>query len=79
MAVGQELVVHPFSPVVDGHSRVLILGSLPSVKSRENHFYYGHPQNRFWKVLAGVCQAEVPVSVEEKKAFCWQMGSLCGM
>lgn len=41
MAVGQELVVHPFSPVVDGHSRVLILGSLPSVKSRENHFYYG--------------------------------------
>ena len=64
MAVGQELVVHPFSPVVDGHSRVLILGSLPSVKSRENHFYYGHPQNRFWKVLAGVCQAEVPVSVE---------------
>ena len=53
MAVGQELVVHPFSPVVDGHSRVLILGSLPSVKSRENHFYYGHPQNRFWKVLAG--------------------------
>ena len=64
MAVGQELVVHPFSPVVDGHSRVLILGSLPSVKSRENHFYYGHPQNRFWKVLAGVCQAE-----EEKKAF----------
>ena len=69
MAVGQELVVHPFSPVVDGHSRVLILGSLPSVKSRENHFYYGHPQNRFWKVLAGVCQAEVPVSVEEKKAF----------
>ena len=69
MAVGQELVVHPFLPVVDGHSRVLILGSLPSVKSRENHFYYGHPQNRFWKVLAGVCQAEVPVSVEEKKAF----------
>ena len=69
MAVGQELVAHPFSPVVDGHSRVLILGSLPSVKSRENHFYYGHPQNRFWKVLAGVCQAEVPVSVEEKKAF----------
>ena len=69
MAVGQELVVHPFSPVVDGHSRVLILGSLPSVKSRENHFYYGHPQNRFWKVLAEVCQAEVPVSVEEKKAF----------
>lgn len=69
MAVGQELVVHPFLPVVDGHSRVLILGSLPSVKSRENHFYYGHPQNRFWKVLAGVCQAEVLVSVEEKKAF----------
>ena len=69
MAVGQELVVHPFSPVVDGHSRVLILGCLSFVMSRENHFYYGHPQNRFWKVLAGVCQAEVPVSVEEKTAF----------
>ena len=70
MAVGQELVVHPFSPVVDGHSRVLILGSLPSVKSRENHFYYGHPQNRFWRVLAAVLGEEVPVSIEDKRAMC---------
>ena len=69
MAVGQELVVHPFSPVVDGHSRVLILGSLPSVKSRENHFYYGHPQNRFWKTLAGVLKSPVPISIDEKKEF----------
>ena len=79
MAVGQELVVHPFSPVVDGHSRVLILGSLPSVKSRENHFYYGHPQNRFWKVLAGCVRRRFRCRWRRKRLFCWQMGSLCGM
>ena len=62
-------VTHPIPPVFDSASRILILGSFPSVKSREGHFFYHHPQNRFWKVLAGVCQAEVPVSVEEKKAF----------
>ena len=45
----------------------MILGSFPSVKSRENHFYYGHPQNRFWKVIAGVTGKPVPVSMEEKK------------
>ena len=45
----------------------MILGSFPSVKSRENNFYYGHPQNRFWKVVAGVTDNPVPVSIEEKK------------
>ena len=49
-----EHVTHTFEPVFDEHSRILILGTFPSVKSRENRFYYGHPQNRFWKVLAGV-------------------------
>ena len=48
---------------------MLILGSLPSVKSRENKFYYGHPQNRFWKLLATLCQAGVPQTIEEKRKF----------
>lgn len=51
-----QTVEHIFNPVFNEQSRILILGSLPSVKSRENHFYYGHPQNRFWKLLAMLCQ-----------------------
>ena len=63
-------VRHEFEPVFDETSRVLILGSFPSVKSREQKFYYGHPQNRFWKVLARVCKTEtVPDTIEEKKQF----------
>ena len=49
-----EHIVHTFQPVFDEHSEILILGTLPSVKSRENQFYYGHKQNRFWKVMAEV-------------------------
>ena len=63
----KEIITHPFPPVYDGASRVLILGSFPSVKSREQRFFYGHPQNRFWKVLAAVFGCEVPQTVEEKK------------
>lgn len=62
-----ERVFHEFEPVYDENSRILILGSFPSVKSRENNFYYGHPQNRFWKVLAHLCECPLPQSVEEKK------------
>lgn len=47
-------LTHDFAPVYDKESRILILGSFPSVKSRENGFYYGHPQNRFWRVLAAL-------------------------
>ena len=47
-----EHITHSFKPVYDENSRILILGTLPSVKSRENNFYYGHKQNRFWKLLA---------------------------
>ena len=64
-----ESVVHPIPPLYDGESKILILGSFPSVKSREGHFFYHHPQNRFWKVLAGVTGAELPVTIEDKKAF----------
>ena len=65
----QEHVTHSFPPLFDGDSRVLILGSMPSPKSREQGFYYGHPQNRFWKVMAAVLGEEIPVTVEEKKAM----------
>ena len=60
---------HTFEPVYDEHSKILILGSFPSVKSRENNFYYGHQQNRFWKVLASILEEEVPETIEEKKAM----------
>ncbi len=62
-----QKVRHEFPPVYDEHSRILILGSFPSVKSREQQFYYGHPQNRFWKVIAALTQSEVPATIEEKK------------
>lgn len=63
---GFRRVTHTFEPVFDEQSRILILGSLPSVKSRETGFYYAHPQNRFWKVIAALYEAEVPQTVEEK-------------
>ena len=63
------MITHPIEPVFDNNSRILILGSFPSVKSREQGFFYGHPQNRFWKVLAAVFKDDVPVTVPEKKAF----------
>lgn len=62
-----ENITHEFEPVFDKNSRVLILGTFPSVKSREQQFYYGHPQNRFWKVIAGLTGETAPVTVEEKK------------
>ena len=64
---GYEHIEHTFAPVYDADSLVLILGTLPSVKSRENHFYYGHKQNRFWKVMADLCGEPVPETIEEKK------------
>lgn len=63
------MIVHLIPPVYDRNSRILILGSFPSVKSREAAFFYGHPHNRFWKVLAAVFGQSVPETTEEKKAF----------
>ena len=60
---------HPFEPVYNEKSRILILGSFPSVRSREEGFFYGHPQNRFWKVLAAVFDENVPQSIEAKRSF----------
>ncbi len=62
-----EHIIHPFPPLYDEHSEILILGSLPSVKSREQMFFYGHPQNRFWKVLSAVLGETLPTTIEEKK------------
>lgn len=58
---------HDFEPIYNKESKVLILGSFPSVKSRENQFYYGHPQNRFWKLLAMLTKEEIPETIEGKK------------
>ena len=62
-----QTLTHTFAPIYDKNSKILILGSFPSVKSRENNFYYGHPQNRFWKVIARVTDSPVPETIEEKK------------
>ena len=63
------MVDHPIRPVFDKTSNILILGSFPSVKSREANFFYGHPQNRFWKVLAAVYNEKLTESTDKKKVF----------
>ncbi len=65
----QESLIHEIPPVFDERSRVLILGSFPSPKSREQGFFYGHPQNRMWRVLADVFEEDVPETPEKRKAF----------
>jgi len=60
---------HPFKPIFDKNSKILILGSFPSVISRKFGFYYTNPQNRFWRVLAGVLNADLPKSKDEKIKF----------
>ena len=57
--------VHPFPALFDGRSRILILGSFPSVKSREMNFFYGHPRNRFWALVAGLRNEPVPETIPE--------------
>ena len=64
-----EHILHPIPPTYYQNSRILILGSFPSVKSREMMYFYGHPQNRFWKVLAALFHEEVPMTVPERHAF----------
>lgn len=63
------MIVHPIPPFFDENSKILILGSFPSVKSREQGFFYGHPQNRFWKVLAHTFCSKIPITIDEKKDF----------
>ena len=65
-----ERITHAFDPVFDSESRILILGTMPSPKSRELGFYYSHPRNRFWPVLAEIFGENVPKTPEEKQNFC---------
>ena len=67
-------VEHHIEPVYDAYSRILILGSFPSVKSREAMFFYGHPQNRFWRVIAAVFEDAFPETVDERRAFLLRHG-----
>lgn len=62
-------VTHEFEPFYDENSKILILGSIPSPKSRELGFYYMHPQNRFWKVISSVFGEDIPIPIEDKKQF----------
>ena len=65
-----EHIIHPIPPFYEQGSRILILGSFPSVKTRESGFFYGHPQNRFWKLMAALFEEEtIPASKEEKRTF----------
>ncbi len=68
------MIVHPLAPIYDDHSKILILGSFPSVRSRESGFYYGHPQNRFWRVLAAIFGGDLPETAEDKRAFLLKNG-----
>ena len=64
-----KIQTHPFKPIFDKNSKILILGSFPSVISRKFGFYYTNPQNRFWRVLAGILNAPLPASTDEKIKF----------
>lgn len=64
-----QAVSHPFPPVIAPDSRILILGSMPSVPSRKQGYYYGNPQNRFWRVLARLFDEPVPESTEDRHTF----------
>jgi len=70
----RETVVHPLPPVYDAHSRVLVLGSMPSPRSRQEGFYYAHPQNRFWRVLAALFGEPPPQSNGERRALALRRG-----
>lgn len=69
MKNSEATIIHPIEPTYNAESRILILGSFPSVKSREMMYFYGHPQNRFWKVVAALYKEPVPMTVEERRAF----------
>lgn len=64
-----ERIQHTITPVYDAQCRILILGTMPSPKSRETGFYYGHAQNRFWRVMAAVLNTSVPQTIAEKRLF----------
>ena len=60
-------IEHPIAPIYDKNSKILVLGSFPSVKSRDEGFFYGHTQNRFWRVISTIFKAEIPKTISEKR------------
>lgn len=77
---------HTFEPVWNENSKALVLGTFPSVKSREYGFYYGHPQNRFWKVISAITGQDVPADIEDKKKLLlgnnialWDVIAMCSI
>lgn len=81
-----EIIVHPFEPVYNNESEILILGSFPSVKSRDNRFYYGHERNRFWRVISALFDDALPETVEQKKTMLlknkialWDVAASCSV
>jgi hypoxanthine-DNA glycosylase len=64
-----EKIIHPIAPIYNAQSKILILGTMASPKSREYGFFYGHPQNNFWRVLANIFNVKLPDGIEEKKKF----------
>jgi len=71
---GINLVTHTFKPISNEHSHTLILGTMPSAQSRKEGFYYAHPRNRFWPVLAGCFEQQIPQSVEDKTKLLLENG-----
>ena len=71
---GYQTIIHEFAPVYNEEYRILILGTLPSVKSREGHFYYHHPRNRFWQVISSLTGEPLPLTIPEKKAMLLRHG-----
>ncbi|MBE6836019.1 MAG: DNA-deoxyinosine glycosylase [Ruminococcaceae bacterium] len=69
-----EIIIHPIPPVYDSNSKVLVLGSFPSVKSREYGFFYGHPRNRFWRVISEIFNEKAPETIEEKREMLLRNG-----
>ena len=67
-------LLHPFDPIIDENSRILVLGTFPSIKSFEKSFYYAHPQNQFWKILSEILHDKVPDTIEEKIEFLQRHG-----
>jgi len=65
----EEIITHKLKPIFNSNSKILILGTIPSVKSRENNMYYSHPKNRFWKVLSIIFNESTPITNREKEAF----------
>lgn len=72
--MSSDFVTHEFPPVYDSRSRVLVLGTIPSPKSRERGFYYMHPQNRFWKMLCAVLNEDIPEDTDGRRALCLKHG-----